>query len=182
MSKNAGMRGALGVRIDDLAVTAARLLDPDRRCVTRTIFPGGGDGTHHTDPSAMCAAAAKALGEVGSESPGMDVKDVVFDLGPALAHSLSADSRARVGRVTAIRISPSPVSIQLPFASWPPGIRNRVDGGFVHMVGGTDLHGGQPLAGCFGNLRNSEIRAVAQSDRLALLFAEDLQRAPDDVA
>lgn len=145
MSKNAGMIGALGVRIDDLAVTAARLLDPDRRCVTRTIFPGGGDGTHHTDPSAMCAAAAKALAEVGSESPGMDVKDVVFDLGPALAHSLSADSRARVGRVTAIRISPSPVSIQLPFASWPPGIRNRVDGGFVHMVGGTDLHGGQPL-------------------------------------
>lgn len=139
------MRGALGVRIDDPTVTVAQLPGRDGQSVTRTIVPRQSDRSRPADSSALAAAAAQALAEVRSASPGGDVSDVVFDLGPALARSLSPGSGSRVGRVTAIRISPSPVSIQLPFASWPRGVRVLVDGGVVHMVGGTDLHGGQPL-------------------------------------
>jgi hypothetical protein len=48
-----------------------------------------------------------------------------------------------MGKVTVVRVSPSRETVATPFDGWPGHLGPRVDGGWVHLPGGVDLHGGR---------------------------------------
>jgi hypothetical protein len=70
------------------------------------------------------------------------IHDVSLDLGSLIDGWLHSDAPKRLSRVTVVRISPSIHTIQAPFDAWPVRIREVIDGGWLHVRGGVDLHGG----------------------------------------
>jgi hypothetical protein len=50
-----------------------------------------------------------------------------------------------VGRVTVVRVSPTRATVATPFDGWPAQLCSRLDGGWVHLPGGVDLHGGRVI-------------------------------------
>ncbi|WP_161958429.1 hypothetical protein [Ornithinimicrobium cavernae] len=68
----------------------------------------------------------------------------VLDIGPVLDAVLRPGAGVRLGRVTTVRIAPALGPGQQPLLRWPQWLRDQVDGGWVHLVGGTDLLGRSP--------------------------------------
>ena len=58
---------------------------------------------------------------------------------------LTEDTTTPVERVTSIRISPSAASVAQPGDEWPDYLRRHLDGGHVHLPGGVDMMGDQPI-------------------------------------
>lgn len=86
----------------------------------------------------------QVLAGLSQQADADPVRGAVIDVGPVLDAVLQSGSEVRLDRVTTVRISPTPLPEQEPMQRWPSGLRAKVDGGWVHMPGGTDLMGRAP--------------------------------------
>lgn len=116
---NPTMADTVGIRIAEGRATIAGWPSP-----TATPMSLSGDGT-----------GVDILLDRWPTSP----TSVVFDVDPIVAGWVGA--APQLGRVTVVRIAPSAASISAPFDGWPAHLRASVDGGWVHVTGGIDLHG-----------------------------------------
>jgi hypothetical protein len=143
VADNDTVEGTVGIRVSERSVSAARMSRAG--ALVGATYPVEPSASADADASngVRTAALARALGDVLAEGP--DVADVVIDIGGTLAACLTPASATPLGRVTSLRISPSRTTIRPPMAGWPDHLTGRVDGGTVHMAGGTDLNGGRPV-------------------------------------
>lgn len=134
------MADTLGVRINAVGTTVVASFGGSGRAATvrqPVSSPRGGAPTAGSLASALTSALSLLPAEVPRAS------DLVIDIGPLLATVLA--ERGPLSKVTAVRISPSEVSIRQPTVGWPEHLVARVDGGRVHVRGGTDMAGDQPI-------------------------------------
>lgn len=113
------------------------------------LSPVGRAGVHLTKDHAVVVADGRARWVRGCPSDIFAAAgrsaEVVLDIGAMLC-PYPVEHLPGLGRVTTIRVSPRERSIRAPMFGWPEALRERVDGGNVHMVGGIDLYGGRPVA------------------------------------
>jgi hypothetical protein len=102
---------------------------------------------------------ADVLGEISPDGAHV-VADVSAVLDEWLSAAPTAPSAERaLGKVTVVRISPSRQTIAEPFDGWPAHLVPELDGGWVHLTGGVDLHGGR--------VRPADTAALDEAIRLA---------------
>ncbi|WP_347350349.1 hypothetical protein [Intrasporangium sp.] len=133
------MSDTWGVRVCTRQVTAARIT--------------GEDGAH--GPSSWVRAlrhgqaVADGLYDLLREA-GIEGARLVADVSPVLDAWLAQQPTGhnpgcRLGRVTVVRVAPSPRAIADPFTDWPAHLSRQLDGGWLHLTGGIDLHGGRVI-------------------------------------
>lgn len=140
MRENGTVSGTVGVTISPRTMTVATLCTTEDgtgvpSSVVRAVGPDEPVG----------AGLAAALDEM-QPAPSR----VVADIGPVLDHwvtqlSPGGASPSPIGKVTVVRVSPTPVTVATPFDGWPERLGHQVDGGWVHLAGGVDLHGGRVI-------------------------------------
>lgn len=138
MRENDAVSATLGVRASPTEVTVATITTAEDGTrvpsfAVRSINPGESIGD----------ALATALGEAP-----LPAAHVVVDVSSVLDRwvtDAAAGTPGPMGSVTVVRVSPSRETVATPFDGWPGRLGPQVDGGWIHLTGGADMHGGRVI-------------------------------------
>lgn len=146
MAHNGAVHGLLGVHLAPesaalgcLPGSAAGGPDIPQACLEADL--SGSIATPAWDHS-----VTRHLIELSEQARRNQLHGAVLDIGPVLDAVLHPDSCVRLDRVTTVRISPRFLSEEEPMLRWPSMLRTKLDGGWVHLTGGTDLMGRAPYS------------------------------------